>query len=108
MATIGTFTKTSDGGLVGAINTLNLRLKSVQFRPIEKVNDKAPDYRVVSGGAELGAAWKKTSRGEREYISVRLDDPSLSKGIIAAMFEGEDGYSLVWSRPPKRPRKTQS
>jgi uncharacterized protein (DUF736 family) len=108
MATIGTFTKTSDGGLVGAINTLNLRIKSVQFRPIDKVNDKAPDFRVVSAGVELGAAWKKTTSDQRDYLSVRLDDPSLSKGISAAMFEVEDGYTLVWSRPPKRRRRADS
>ena len=42
MATIGTFTKSEDGSLSGAIKTLTLNVKASQFRPADKENDKAP------------------------------------------------------------------
>jgi len=107
MANIGTFTKTSDG-YTGVIHTLTLNLKAVQFRPTDKTDGQGPDFRVTAGAAELGVAWKRTARNEREYVSVKLDDPSLPRAISASLFDGEDGYDLVWSRPrpkAKAPRK---
>lgn len=98
MANIGTFTKTSDG-FTGVIHTLTMNLKAVQFRPTDKTEGNGPDYRVMAGAAQLGVAWKKTAKNERDYISVKLDDPSLPRAISASLFDGEDGYDLVWSRP---------
>jgi uncharacterized protein (DUF736 family) len=98
MATIGSFHKQDDGAFTGAIKTLTLNVKSAQFRPADKENDKAPDFRIFSGQTEFGAAWKKTSRENREYLSVKLDDPSFPAPIYASLVEAEDGYSLIWSR----------
>lgn len=97
MATIGTFTK-SDDGFAGAVKTLSLNVKA-KFVPAEKESDKAPDYRILTGAVEFGAAWKKTAQNGREYLSVRLDDPSFAAPIFANMIEGEDkSHSLIWSR----------
>ena len=53
--------------------------------PAEKKNDKAPDYRIFAGNnTEFGAAWRKTSSAGREYLSVKLDDPSFSAPIFAS------------------------
>ena len=98
MATIGTFTKTADGAYTGVINTLSLNVKSAQFRPNDKSDEKAPDFRIFAGKAELGAAWKKVSAEEREYLSVKLDDPSFADAIYASLVETDEVYSLVWSR----------
>lgn len=98
MATIGTFTKSADGSYNGSIKTLTLNVKAAQLRAVDKENDKAPDYRIFAGGTEFGAAWKKTSREDREYLSVKLDDPSFPAPIYANLVDGEEGYSLVWSR----------
>lgn len=101
MATIGTFTKSGDG-FTGAVSTLTLNVK-VQVRPAEKASEKAPDYRIFSGRAEIGAAWKKTSNEGREYLSMKLDDPSLPAPILANLFEMEGGeYELIWSRPNRQ------
>jgi len=43
---------------------------------IDKDNDKSPDYRVLAGALEIGAAWKRQSSASKEYLSVKLDDPS--------------------------------
>ena len=97
MAQIGTF-KSDDGGFTGIIRTLTLNAKAV-FRPADKDNEKAPDYRLFAGPVEIGAAWKKTSREDREYLSLKLDDPSFPAPIYASLVEGEGGEQrLIWSR----------
>ena len=98
MATIGTFTKQSDGSYAGAIQTLALNVKSAQLRANEKTDERGPDFRIFAGATEFGAAWKKTSRENRHYLSVKLDDPSFSGPIYASLVDAEDGYSLIWSR----------
>jgi uncharacterized protein (DUF736 family) len=109
MANIGTFTKTSDGAYAGVIHTLTMNLKAVQFRPTEKTEGKGPDFLVMAGAAELGAAWAKTSEDGRAYLSVKLDDPSLDREIYAKLFDGDDGYDLVWYRPaPKEKAKAKA
>jgi uncharacterized protein (DUF736 family) len=46
--------------------------------------------------------WQQRTNGEnpRDYLSVKLDDPSLPEAISAALFEATDGKEaqLVWSR----------
>ena len=98
MATIGTFTK-SENSFSGQIKTVTLNVKA-KFAPAEKDNDKAPDYRIFAGQTELGAAWKKTSHAGREYLSVKLDDPTFPAPIFASLVavEGGDSYALIWSR----------
>ena len=62
-------------------------------------SEKAPDRRVVVSGVEIGAVWRRTSKDDRVYHSVKLDDPSFTAPIYADLFEGEDGeYALIWSR----------
>ena len=98
MAQIGTFTKGENGTLNGTIRTLTLNVKAT-IRPSDKDNEKAPDYRVFAGTVEFGAAWKKTSREDREYLSVKLDDPSFATPIYASLVEAENGEQrLIWSR----------
>ena len=98
MATIGSFTKT-DTGFSGSVKTLTLNVKAT-FRADSKENDKAPDFRIFAGATEVGAAWKKTSREGRDYLSVKLDDPSFPAPIYASLVEAEDGkdHALIWSR----------
>jgi|SRR6516164_2369112 len=53
--------------------------------------------------AEIGAAWSKRSEEGRDYLSLKLDDPSFNAPIYANLFddEGGEGYTLLWSRPRK-------
>jgi uncharacterized protein (DUF736 family) len=98
MATIGTFKRNEDGSFSGAIKTLTLNVKSATIRKAEKDNDKAPDFRIFAGATEFGAAWRKTSRENRDYLSVKLDDPSFAGPIYASLVDADEGYSLIWSR----------
>ena len=99
MATIGTFTQVGNGSFTGAIKTLTLNAKAI-LRPIDKESEKAPDYRLAIGPVECGAGWKKTSREGRDYISVKLDDPTFPAPIYATLSETETAgeYGLIWSR----------
>jgi uncharacterized protein (DUF736 family) len=75
----------SDNGYTFSIKTLTLNIKA-KLVASEKDNDKAPDYRIFSCTTAFGPAWKKTaSDGEREYPSVKLDDPILSAPIYASL-----------------------
>jgi uncharacterized protein (DUF736 family) len=104
MATIGTFKKAGKE-IHGEIVTLSVQTKNVRIVPeTNRTNDNAPSHRIYCGRAELGAGWSKRSAEGREYISVKLDDPSFSAPIYANLFddEGGDGYTLIWSRSRKQ------
>ena len=104
MATIGTFKK-SGNDYTGDIVTLSVQAKGVRITAQDKNgNDNAPTHRVFVGKAEIGAAWTKRSNENRDYLSVKLDDPSFTAPIYANLFADEDGetHSLIWSRPARR------
>ncbi|CAN7663264.1 DUF736 domain-containing protein [Pararhizobium sp. LjRoot238] len=99
MATIGTFTST-ENGFTGSIRTLALNVKA-RIARVDNPSDKGPHFRIYAGNVELGAAWQKRSNeSDRDYLSVKLDDPSFPAPIYATLteVEGEDGYQLIWSR----------
>ena len=104
MANIGSFKKVGND-FQGEIVTLSLQTKGVRIVPeTNRSNDNAPSYRVYVGRAEIGAAWSKRSNEGRDYLSLKLDDPSFNAPIFANLFDDEDGegYTLIWSRPSKR------
>jgi len=103
MATIGRFKKAGQD-YQGEIVTLSVQAKGVRIVPEDnRANDNAPTHRVFVGRAEIGAAWAKTSAEQRDYLSVKLDDPSFTAPIFANLFDDEGGetYSLIWSRQRK-------
>ncbi len=100
MANIGTFTKTAKG-YTGEIVTMSLQKKNVTIVAEEATdNENAPSHRVFVGRAEIGAGWTKTSKEGRDYLSVKLDDPSFAAPIYANLFDDEDGktFNLIWTR----------
>ena len=104
MANIGSFKK-SGTDYQGEIVTLSVQAKGVRIvTETNRANGDAPSHRVYVGRAEIGAAWSKQSAQGRDYLSVKLDDPSFTAPIYANLFEDEDGeaYSLIWSRPSRR------
>jgi len=102
MANIGTFKKTGTD-YQGEIVTMSVQTKNVRIVPEDtQANDNAPSHRVFVGRAEIGAAWTKRSSEGREYLSLKLDDPSFTAPIFANLFDDEDGsYNLIWSRARK-------
>ncbi|HQT65638.1 MAG TPA: DUF736 domain-containing protein, partial [Acidocella sp.] len=83
MATIGTFKKAGTE-IHGEIVTLSVQTKNVRIVPeANRGNDNAPSHRVYVLRAEIGAGWSRRSAEGRDYISVKLDDPSFSAPIYA-------------------------
>ena len=104
MANIGSFKK-SGNEYQGEIVTLSVQTKSVRIVPeVNRSNDNAPSHRVFVGRAEIGAAWSKRSNEGRDYLSLKLDDPSFNVPIFANLFDDEDGegFSLIWSRSRRK------
>jgi uncharacterized protein (DUF736 family) len=104
MANIGSFKKTGND-YTGSITTLSLQAKNVRIVTEEtRSNDNAPSHRVYCGKAEIGAGWSKRSNEGRDYLGLKLDDPSFTAPIFANLFDDEDAetYSLIWSRPSRR------
>ena len=90
MATIGSFKK-AGSEFVGEIVTLSVQAKAVRIVPEESTpNENAPSHRVFVGRAEIGAAWSKRSTEGRDYLSLKLDDPSFTAPIYANLFD--DAY----------------
>lgn len=104
MATIGNFQQSGDNEFNGEIVTLSLQAKKVRIVPDTRASgENAPSHRVFVGRVEIGAAWSKQSNEGRNYLGLKLDDPSFTAPIYANLFDDEDGgYSLIWSRPTRR------
>jgi uncharacterized protein (DUF736 family) len=104
VATIGTFKKSGENEFIGEIVTLSVQAKNVRIVPeANRSGDNAPSHRVYVGRVIIGAAWSKRSNVGRDYLGLKLDDPSFTAPIYANLFDDEDGegYSLVWSRSRK-------
>jgi uncharacterized protein (DUF736 family) len=97
MAIIGSFTKQEDGSFRGSISTYLVNGKAVVL-PVEKMGDKAPDYRVYLGKFEMGAAWNTTSKdGKSTYLSVKLD-PQWLPPISCRLVAMEKEHALITTR----------
>ena len=101
---IGKFTQKGEvyaGNLYG----IGFAIPYVVFSPVSAKQGNGPDF-VVFGAphedepaSELGAAWTKTSKAGKAYLSVKLDSPVLTTPINGALTRQQDGsYALVWNR----------
>ncbi|CAG0933243.1 hypothetical protein PLCT1_02303 [Planctomycetaceae bacterium] len=102
MATIGNFQQSGDNEFNGEIVTLSLQATKVRIVPDTRASgENAPSHRVFVGRVEIGAAWSKQSNEGRNYLGLKLDDPSFTAPIYATLIEveGEGGLQLIWSRP---------
>ena len=99
MSIIGTFVATTDG-YVGTIRTLTLHTKLRIVAVDNKTREDGPDFRILFGLQEVGAAWKaKTHESDpREYLSAMIDDPMFPEPLRGALFEEGDKLNFVWRR----------
>jgi uncharacterized protein (DUF736 family) len=101
---IGKFTQQGDvyaGNLYG----IGFMVRHVVFCPVSAKQGNSPDF-IVTGAphedepeTQLGAAWAKTSKAGKAYLSVKLDSPVLATPINGALTSQQDGsHALVWNR----------
>lgn len=111
---IGRFTQEGDS-YEGSIETLALTAHGVSIEPATGKQGNKPDYNVLAstheaalGGypvrsSEIGAAWKKTSKAGKPYLSVKLDGPTLAAPLNCALTKQEDGsFALLWNRESRK------
>lgn len=102
MSSIGTFRPSRDGGWNGTIRTLTIDARVRLVPNDNREHENAPAFRVFVSNSRVGDAWEAATQGEnpKNYLRVRLDDPSLPEPISAALFPSEEGDTaeLVWNR----------
>jgi uncharacterized protein (DUF736 family) len=74
MTVIGTFVPTADGDS-GHIHTLTIRRRIRILANEQTDTPHAPDFKLLCGDCEVGAAWKAQSKSGRPYLSVQIDNP---------------------------------
>ena len=99
MSVIGHFVADTDG-YVGSIRTLTLHAKLRLVAIDNKTKEDGPDFRILFGLQDVGAAWKaKTHEAEpRDYLSAMIDDPMFPEPLRGALFEDNGKLSFVWRR----------
>lgn len=99
MSIVGTFVATTDG-YIGTIRTLTLHTKLRIVAVDNKTRDDAPDFRILFGLQEIGAAWKARTHEAvpRDYLSATIDDPMFPEPLRGALFEDSGKLNFVWRR----------
>jgi uncharacterized protein DUF736 len=74
----------------------------------EKKTDNSPDFRVLTGALEIGAAWKK-SKEDRTCLSLILDDPSFGTPIYPILTDaGGHTFELICTAATATDRATRA
>lgn len=96
MSVIGHFRREGDG-FSGRLATLSLDA-AVRLVPAARVSAKGPDFRVLVGDSEAGAAWR-AGDASGALLNVKLDDPAWGEPVNARLMAAEDGVlPLTWIR----------
>jgi len=103
MAAIGYVTR--DGrSFKGQLRTLSIRAEIEIMPNPRKSADTQPDYRVTSGGVEVGAGWlRRSETSGNEYVSLSLAAPEFGPRRLyanlgrAAGQDDEDTFAIIWN-----------
>ena len=103
MPAIGSVTRQQDGAFKGQLKTLSLRA-DIEIAPNHrKTADTQPDYRVITDGTEIGAAWRRTSRDGVAYVSLSLAAPEFGARKLyanlrrAAGQDDDNVFAVIWN-----------
>ncbi len=104
MPAIGYVAKAENGSFKGQLKTLSIRAEITIVPNARKTNSTQPDFRVVSGDVEIGAAWNRRSEATgNDYVSLSLAAPEFGPrrlyanlGRVAGM-EDDDRFAIIWN-----------
>lgn len=103
MPAIGYVQRQDDGSFKGAIKTLSVNAE-IQIVPNRHKTGDQPDYRVLSGGVELGGGWVRTGEvSQREYVRLAMSAPELGPRTLyanlgrAAGQDDDDALAIIWN-----------
>ena len=103
MPSIGHVTLQSDGSYKGRLTTLSIQ-RNIEFVLNRKKSETQPDYLVMAGEVEIGAAWiRKAINSGKEFVSVSLAAPEFGDrtlyanlGRLPGSKEKKD-FSIIWN-----------
>lgn len=103
MPAIGYVQRQDDGSFKGSIRTLSVNAEVV-ILPNRGKSGEQPDYRVLSGGVELGGGWIRTGEvSQCEYVRLAMSAPELGNRTLyanlgrAAGQDDNDTYAIIWN-----------
>ena len=103
MAAIGYVTREGNG-FKGELKTLSIRAEVLIVPNASKSGDNQPDYRVTSGGVEVGAGWLRRSEASgKDYVSLSLAAPEFGPRRLyanlgrAAGQDDDDTFAIIWN-----------
>jgi len=104
MPAIGHVTRQDDGSFKGQLRTLSIRADIEIMPNRRKSADGQPDYRVVTNGIEVGAAWTRRSRESgAEYVALSLAAPEFGPRRLyanlgrAAGQDDDNVFAVIWN-----------
>lgn len=103
MPAIGYVTRSTNGSFEGQLKTISIKADIKIVPNSLKVNDVQPDYRVLVGDVEIGAAWNRRSETSgRDYISLSLAAPEfgprrLYANLGRAAGNDDDRFAIIWN-----------
>jgi uncharacterized protein (DUF736 family) len=104
MPAIGHVTKQANGGYKGHLKTLSIRAEIDLVLNASKSAENQPDFRVLTQGVEIGAAWIKTGESSgKEYVSLSLAAPEFGPRKLyanlgrAAGQDDDDTFAVIWN-----------
>jgi uncharacterized protein (DUF736 family) len=97
MPTIGSFRQDDLFGQEGLLETGTLSTK-IKFVLLRERNEKQPNYRILSGKREIGAAWSRTSKKGGAYLFLKLTDPSQPAPVVCNLYRNASGPAVLWAR----------
>ena len=104
MPAIGHVTKQANGGYKGHLKTLSIRAEIDLVPNTSKSAENQPDFRVLTQGVEIGAAWIRTGESSgKEYVSLSLAAPEFGPRKLyanlgrAAGQDDDDAFAVIWN-----------
>ena len=97
MPTIGSFSQDDLFGQEGVLETATLKAK-VKFVPLRERTGNQPDYRILSGKRELGAAWSRTSK-KGAYLFLKIACQTARKRDPGSACKRDPSVSDLWACP---------
>jgi uncharacterized protein (DUF736 family) len=97
MPTIGSFSQDDLFGQEGTLETVTLKAK-VKFVPLKNRSAKQPDFRILTGKREIGAAWSRTSKKGGDYLFLQLYDTSRPDPVWCNLYRNASGPAVLWAR----------
>lgn len=103
MPAIGYVQRQNDGSFKGNLRTLTINAE-IAIVPNRGKQGEQPDYRVMSGGVDLGGGWIRMGEvSQREYVRLAISNPDLGSRTLyanlgrAAGQDDDDTYAIIWN-----------